>query len=74
MLSSFKKLSNNLNKEQFRETRNYLESFYIEQRNHPQINNVTERGEEGKSMHVHEDYQNFPCHTPALTLHQQKQI
>ena len=74
MMSSFQKLSNNLNKEQFRETRKYLESFYIEQRNHPQTNNVVEGGEEGKSMHIHKDYQNLPCHPPALTLHQQKQI
>ena len=73
MLSSLEKLSNNLNKEQFRESRENLDWFCIEQRNHPQTNNVTESGEEDQSMHVHEDYQNHPYHLPALTLDQQKQ-
>ena len=48
MLSSLKKLSSNLSKEQFRESRKYLESFYIQQPNQPQTNNVTEGGEVGK--------------------------
>ena len=56
MLSSLETLSSNLSKDQFRETRKYLESFYIQQPNQPQINNVTEVGEEGEAMHVHEDY------------------
>ena len=56
MLSSFDKLSSNLSKDQFRENRKYLESCYVQQPNQPQINNVTEGGEEGEAMHVHEDY------------------
>ena len=42
MLLSLDKLSSNLSKDQFRETRKYLESFYVEQRSNPQTNNVTE--------------------------------
>ena len=45
MLPSLDKLSSNLSKDQFRETRKYSESCYIEQRNHPQTNNVAEDGE-----------------------------
>ena len=60
MLSSLDKLSSNLSKDQFRENRKYLESFYVQQPNQPQINNVTEGGEEGETMHVHEDYWNQP--------------
>ena len=60
MLSSLDKLSSNLSKDQFRENRKYLESFYVQQPNQPQINNVTEGGEEGEAMHVHEDYWNQP--------------
>ena len=56
MLSSLDKLSSNLSKDQFRDTRKYLESFYVEQRNQTQTNNVTEGGEEGEVMHIHEDY------------------
>ena len=67
MLSFFGKLSSTFNKDQFRETRKHLESFYVEQRNHPQINNVTEGGEEGEPMHVHEDYRNQPYNPPTLT-------
>ena len=57
MLSSLDKLSNNLNKDQFRETRKYLESLYVQQPNQPQDNNVTEGGEVGEAMFVNEDYQ-----------------
>ena len=74
MLSSLDKLSSNLNKEQFRETRKYLELFYIEQPNHPQTNNVTEGGEEGEAIHIHEDYWNYPYQPPALTPDEQQQI
>ena len=74
MLSFFGKLSSNFNKDQFRETRKHLESFYVEQRNHPQINNVTEGGEEGEPMHVHEDYRNQPYNPPTLTSDQKQQI
>ena len=72
MLSSLDKLSRNLNKDQFKENRKYLESFCVEQRNHPQTNNLTEGGEEDESMHVHEDYLTI-CHPyhlpPTLTIH-----
>ena len=74
MLSSLDKLSSNLSKDQFRETRKYLEPCYVEQRNHPQTNNVTEGGEEGEAMHIHEDYQNRPYQPPTLTSDQQQQI
>ena len=74
MLPSLDKLSSNLSKDQFRETRKYSESCYIEQRNHPQTNNVAEDGEGDESMHVHEDYQNHPYHPPTLTSDQQQQI
>ena len=67
MLSSLDKLSSNLSKDQFRETRKYLESFYIEQQNQTQTNNVTEGGKEGEAMHIHEDYQNH--HLPAANTH-----
>ena len=56
MLSSLDRLSSNLSKDQFRETRKYLESFYIQQPNQPQTNDVAESGEEGEAMHIHEDY------------------
>ena len=71
MLSSLGKLSSNLSKDQFRETRKYLESFYVQQPNQPQTNNVTDGGEEGEAMHVHEDYQNHPYQPPTLTSDQQ---
>ena len=74
MLSSFDKLSSNLSKYQFRETRKYLESFYVQQPNQPQTNNVIEGGEEGEAMHIHEDYQNCPYQLPTLTPDQQQQI
>ena len=74
MLSSLDKLSSNLSKDQFRETRKYLESFCAQQPNQTQTNNLTEVGEEGKTMHVHEDYQNHPYQPPALTSDQQQQI
>ena len=42
MLPSLDKLSSNLGEDdQFRETRKYLESFYSQQPNQPQTNNVT---------------------------------
>ena len=74
MLSSLDNLSNNLSNKQFRETRKYLESFYIQQPNQPQTNNVTESGEEGEAIHIHEDYQNCPYQPPTFTPDQQQQI
>ena len=74
MLFSLNKLSSNLSKDQFRETRKYLESFYVQQPNQPQINNVTVGGEEAEAMHVHEDYQNDPYQPPTTTPNQQQQI
>ena len=74
MLSSLDKLSSNLSKDQFRETKKYLESFYVEQRNQTQTNNVTESGEEGEATHIYEDYQNHPYQLPTLTSDQQQQI
>ena len=69
---SLDKLSCNLGKDQFRETRKYLESFYVQQPNQPQTNNVTEGGEEDEAMHVHEDYRNHPYQLPTLTSDQQQ--
>ena len=74
ILSSLDKLSSNLSSNQFRKTRKYLESFYIQQANQPQTNNMTESGEEGETMHKHEDYQNHPYQPPTLTPDQQQQI
>ena len=74
MLSSLDKVSSNLSKDQLRETRKYLEPFYVQQPNQTQTNNVTEGGEEGEAMHIHEDYQNHPYQPPSLTSDQQKQI
>ena len=74
LLSSLDKLSRNMNKDQFRETKKYLESFYVQQLNQPQATNVTEGGEEGKAMHVHGDYRNHPYQPPTLTSDQQQQI
>ena len=71
MLSSLNKLSSKLSKNQFRDTRKYLESFYIQQSNQPQTNNVTEGGEEGEAMHVHEDYRNHSYQPPTHTSFQQ---
>ena len=45
-----------LYRDQFRKTRKCLESFYLQQPNQPQINNVTEGEKEGEVMHVYEDY------------------
>ena len=73
MLSSLDRLSSNLSKDQFRETRKYLESFYIQQPNQPQTNNVIKSGEEGESIHIHEDYRNRPYQPPTLTPDQQQQ-
>ena len=56
MLSSLENLSNNLSNNQFRETRKYLESFYIQQPNKPQTNNLTEGGEEDETILIHKDY------------------
>ena len=53
MLSSLNKLSSNLRKDQFRETRKHLESFYAQQRSQTKSNNMTEDGEECKAMHLH---------------------
>ena len=74
MLSSLWKLSNNLKKDQFKETRKHLESFYVQQPNQPQTNIVTEGGEEGEAVHLHEDYQNQPYQLPTLMPGQQQQI
>ena len=35
---------------------------------------MTEGGEEGEAMHIHEDYQNRPYQPPTLTSDQQQQI
>ena len=74
MLSSPDKFSSNFSKEQFRETRKYLESFYFQQPKQPQSNNVTEGGEVGEAMHLHEDHQNHPYQPPELMQDQQQQI
>ena len=74
MLSSLDKLSSNLSKDQFREAKKYLESFYVEQRNQTQTNNVTESGEEGEAMYIYEDYQNHSYQLSTLTSDQQQQI
>ena len=74
MLSSLDRFSTNLSKDQFTETRKYLESFYIQQPNQPQANNVAEIGEEGEAMHIYENYQNRPYQPPTFTLDQQQQI
>ena len=54
MLSSLDKLSSNVSKDQLRESRKFLESFYFQQTNQPQTNNVIKGGEE--VMHAHKDY------------------
>ena len=74
MLSSLNNLSRNLSKYQFRETRKYLESFYIQQPNQLQTNNLTECGKENKAMYFHEDYPNYPYQPPTFTSDQQHQI
>ena len=56
MLSSLDKLTSNLSKNQFRETRKYLEPLYVQQPNQPQTNNEIEGADEGEAMHNHEDY------------------
>ena len=48
MLSSLNNLSSNMSKQQFREIQKYLESFYIQEPNKLQTNNVTEGGKEKK--------------------------
>ena len=48
MLSSLNNLSSNMSKQQFREIQKHLESFYIQEPNKLQINNVTEGGKEKK--------------------------
>ena len=60
MLSSIDKLSSNVSKDQFRETRKYLELFYLQQPNQSQTNNLTECEEKGEAMHVNKDYQKYP--------------
>ena len=35
---------------------------------------MTEGGEEGEAMHIHEDYQNHPYQLPTVTSDQQQQI
>ena len=56
------------------ETRKYLESFYVQQPNQPQTNNVTECREWVKVMHTHNDYQNHSYQMPTLASYQQQQI
>ena len=68
------KFSSDLIKDQFRESRKYLEPFYTWQPNQLQTNNVTKGGEEGEAMHVHDDYQNHPYQPSAPTSDQQQQI
>ena len=74
MLSSLEKMSSSLSKDQFRETRKDLESFYVQQPNQPQTDNVTEGGEEGEATYVHEDCRTHPYQPPTLTPDQQQQI
>ena len=71
MLSSLNKLVSKFSKGWLRETRKYLESFYSQQPNQPQNNNVREDGEEGEAMHTHENYWNHPYQLPALMPYQQ---
>ena len=73
MLSSLDKLTSNLSNDQFRETRKYLESLYVQQPNQPQTN-VTEGVDEGEAMHNHEDYRNHAYQLPTLTPGEQLQI
>ena len=63
-----------LEQNQFRETRKYLDSFYVQQPYQSQNNNATESGEEGKAIHIHEDYRNHCYQLPTLTSDQQQQI
>ena len=74
ILSSLNKLSRSLSKDQFRETKKYLELFYVQQPNQPQINNVTESRKEGEVIHVYEDYRSHPYQLPTLKPDQQPQI
>ena len=69
--SSLDKLTSNLSKDQFRKTRKYLESFYVQQPNQPQTSNVTGGEKEVETMHVHEDYRNQP---PVLTSVNNKKL
>ena len=73
MLSSLDTLSSKLSKEQFGDMRKYLQSFYFQQPNQPQANNVIEAGEEGEAVHAHKDYQNHPYQTPTLMSDHQQQ-
>ena len=61
-------------RKQFRETRKYLVSFYVQQPNQPQTKNATVDGEDWEAMHVHEDYWNRPYQPLTLTPDQQQQI
>ena len=74
MLSPLDELSSNLSKDHFRETRNYLESFYVQQPKQPQTKNAAEGGKEGEVIHVYEDYRNHPYQPPTLTSDQRQQI
>ena len=74
MLSSLNKLPINLSKDQFRETKKYLESFYVQQPNQPQTNNVTVVGKERETMHIYEDYRNQPYQSLKRMSDQQQQI
>ena len=68
MLSSLNKLFSNFSKDQFKETRKHLESFYVQQPNQPQTNNMTVGGEESKGIHAHEGYKT------TLTICQQSYL
>ena len=63
-----------MSKFQFRETRKDLKSFYIQQPNQPETNNLTEGGEKEEAMHTHKGYKNHPYQPPTLTPDQQQQI
>ena len=71
MVPSPDKLASNLRKYQFRETRKYLKSFYVQQLNQPQNNDVTESGEVGEAMHAFEDYRSHPHPKPPSSQQQQ---
>ena len=70
MLSSLDELFTNLSNDQFKETKKYLELFYIQQPSQSQSNTATEVDKRVKSMQV----QNCPYQLPTLTLYQQQQI
>ena len=70
MLSFLDSLPSNLSKDQFREIRTFLESFYIHQPNQPQTNNAAEVREKGDSMYANKNYRNHSYQLPAPTADQ----